>query len=156
MTTEPPSLFLPNQDATAALARRVAPILRAGDTILLEGEIGAGKTAFARALIRARTNRDEDVPSPTFTLVQTYDAPGAEIWHCDLYRLTGPDEILELGLDAAFDEGICLVEWPDRLGAALPAGALRLSFSGEDEGRRVCFAGPQAWMDRLRREGILD
>lgn len=155
MTLETASLFLVDEAATAALAGRVAPLLRAGDTILLEGDIGAGKTAFARALIRARLGREEDVPSPTFTLVQTYDDPEAEIWHCDLYRLTNPDEILELGLDAAFEDGICLIEWPDRLGTAAPTGALRLSLLQEGDGRIAQFEGPDTWIARLRRGGAL-
>ncbi len=155
MTLETASLFLVDEAATAALAGRVAPLLRAGDTILLEGDIGAGKTAFARALIRARLGREEDVPSPTFTLVQTYDDPEAEIWHCDLYRLTNPDEILELGLDAAFEDGICLIEWPDRLGTAAPTSALKLSLLQEGDGRIAQFEGPDTWIARLRRGGAL-
>ena len=87
---------LADEDATAALAQHIAGRLGAGDTLLLEGDIGAGKSAFARALIRARLGRMEDVPSPTFTLVQTYEDDDGDIWHCDLYRLTHPDEALEL------------------------------------------------------------
>ncbi len=155
MTPETASLFLADDAATAALAGRLAPLLRPGDTLLLEGNIGAGKTAFARALIRARLGREEDVPSPTFTLVQTYDDPEAEIWHCDLYRLTSPDEILELGLDAAFEDGICLIEWPDRLGAAAPKAALRLVLSPEGDGRIARFEGPTPWIERLRIGGAL-
>ncbi len=150
MTLETASLFLADAAATAALAGRIAPLLRAGDTILLEGDIGAGKTTFARALILARLGREEDVPSPTFTLVQTYEDPEAEIWHCDLYRLTSPDEILELGLDAAFEEGICLIEWPDRLGATAPCEALKLTISLEGEGRLARFDGSSTWIERLR------
>jgi tRNA threonylcarbamoyladenosine biosynthesis protein TsaE len=155
MTPETASLFLADDAATAALAGRVAPLLRAGDTLLLEGNISAGKTTFARALIRARLGREEDVPSPTFTLVQSYDDPEAEIWHCDLYRLTSPDEILELGLDAAFEDGICLIEWPDRLGPAAPKAALRLVLSPEGEGRIAQFEGSAAWIERLQIGGAL-
>jgi tRNA threonylcarbamoyladenosine biosynthesis protein TsaE len=112
--------------------------LRAGDCLLLEGQIGAGKSHFARAFIQARLGRAEDVPSPTFTLVQSYQAD-VEIWHADLYRLSHPDEVLELGLDEAFDSAICLIEWPDRLGSLLPKGAMRLRFTLEGEGRQVAF-----------------
>ncbi|SEN12396.1 tRNA threonylcarbamoyladenosine biosynthesis protein TsaE [Loktanella fryxellensis] len=123
-------LTLANADATATLAGRIAPLLKAGDTLLLEGDIGAGKTTFARALIRARLgNPAEDVPSPTFTLVQTYDAADATIWHCDLYRLTHEQEVLELGLAEAFRDAICLIEWPDRLGQDTPVDALTCRFA---------------------------
>jgi tRNA threonylcarbamoyladenosine biosynthesis protein TsaE len=125
-------------DATARLGQWFAAHLRAGDCLLLEGQIGAGKSHFARAFIQARLGRAEDVPSPTFTLVQSYQAD-VEIWHADLYRLSHPDEVLELGLDEAFDSAICLIEWPDRLGSLLPKGAMRLRFTLEGEGRRVAF-----------------
>lgn len=150
MNTDPPTfsatIRLRDADATAALACAFAPGLRAGDTILLSGPIGAGKTHFARSLIQARlaaAGRMEDVPSPTFTLVQSYAADGAEIWHADLYRLTTPDEVFELGLDEAFDTAICLVEWPDRLGSARPAGALDLGFAqaaGDDGARDLTMS----------------
>lgn len=141
---------LPDPGATEALAKRLAPGLRRGDTLLLAGPIGAGKTHFARALIRARTGRQEEVPSPTYTLVQTYDDGEAEIWHADLYRLADPGEIAELGLDDAFETAICLVEWPDRL-AAPPPGALTLTFSVAGEGRQLVIEGPAVWSDRLPR-----
>jgi tRNA threonylcarbamoyladenosine biosynthesis protein TsaE len=143
---------LADEDATAALAAQIAARLQAGDTLLLEGEIGAGKSAFARALIRARLGRMEDVPSPTFTIVQTYEDQAADIWHCDLYRLTHPDEALELGLDEAFESAICLIEWPDRLGDAAPLSALTLSFVAQTDGHHVTISGPDPWPERL--EGL--
>ncbi|MTH59197.1 tRNA (adenosine(37)-N6)-threonylcarbamoyltransferase complex ATPase subunit type 1 TsaE [Paracoccus litorisediminis] len=108
-------------DLTACLARVMAAVLKPGDVVALEGAVGAGKTHFARAFIRARQgDLAEDVPSPTFTLVQTYDDPmGTEIWHADLYRLTHPDELAELGLDEAMREAVVLIEWPDH-GGPLP------------------------------------
>lgn len=141
-------LHLPNAAATEALARLIAPALRAGDTLLLAGPIGAGKTHFARALIRARLGREEEVPSPTYTLVQTYDDGGVEIWHADLYRLGDAGEIAELGIDDAFESAICLVEWPDRLAEA-PPGALTLTFAVAGEGRSLALDGPDAWRTRL-------
>lgn len=143
MLSETPSysIFLPDEDATAALGRRMAGLLRPGDTVLLQGPIGAGKSHLARALIRARLGRMEDVPSPTFTLIQTYEAPDGDIWHTDLYRLSHPDEVLELGLEEAFSTAICLVEWPDRLGPHLPASALHLRLETEGEGRRAVIRG---------------
>lgn len=128
------SVHLADEGETDRLAVCLAPLLRAGDTVLLAGPIGAGKTQFCRALIRARLGRPEDVPSPTFTLVQTYDAD-VEIWHADLYRLTHPDEARELGLEEAFDTAICLVEWPDRLGSHAPAGAIRVTLRPDGDGR---------------------
>lgn len=131
------TLHLATADATASLASTLAPALKAGDCILLSGPIGAGKTHFCRALIQARLallDRFEDVPSPTFTLVQVYDAGDVELWHTDLYRLTGADEVFELGLDEAFDSAICLVEWPDRLGSFEPANALSLTLAPDADG----------------------
>ncbi len=146
---------LSSPEDTAALARALAPQLRPGDTLLLDGPIGAGKTHFARALIQARltaAGRFEDVPSPTFTIVQTYDDGVAEIWHADLYRLTDPQETHELGLSEAFDHAICLVEWPDRLGVSAPSSALRLTFApGKEDNQRVLTfeADAPRWDDLL-------
>lgn len=143
MADVPPlCLHLADADATAWLGQWFAARLQAGDCLLLDGQIGAGKSHFARAFIQARLGRAEDVPSPTFTLVQSYQAD-VEIWHADLYRLSHPDEVLELGLDEAFDSAICLIEWPDRLGSLLPKGAMRLRFALEGEGRRVAFLPDQ-------------
>jgi tRNA threonylcarbamoyladenosine biosynthesis protein TsaE len=140
------SLFLPDDAATDALGQRLAACLLPGDTVLLTGPIGAGKSHLSRAIIRARLGRMEDVPSPTFTLVQTYDDPAGDIWHADLYRLSHPDEVLELGLCDAFDTAICLVEWPDRLGTHAPGGAIDLRLAAEAEGRRadIRFSGRPA------------
>jgi tRNA threonylcarbamoyladenosine biosynthesis protein TsaE len=164
MTRPPLVLPLPSAEATAALGAWLAPRLVPGDVILLEGPIGAGKTHLARALIQNRlasAGRMEDVPSPTFTLVQVYEADGIEIWHADLYRLTHPDEVLELGLEAAFDTAICLIEWPDRLGRAAPPDALRITLAAADDGdsRVARLAGSDRWAPLLhalaRREGAL-
>lgn len=152
------TLDLPSPDATAALAGGLATALGAGDVVLLAGEIGAGKTHFARALIRgslaAAGAPREDVPSPTFTLVQSYAAGTLEIWHADLYRLTDPQEIDELGLLSAFETALCLVEWPDRLGLLAPPGALHLSFEvppgGDAESRRLLAEGPARLVEALR------
>ncbi len=130
------TVYLADEGETDRLAACFAPHLRAGDTILLTGSIGAGKTAFCRALIRHRLGPEEDVPSPTFTLVQTYEAD-VEIWHADLYRLTHPDEARELGLEEAFDQAICLVEWPDRLGTDAPPDAITLTLTPSGDGRRA-------------------
>lgn len=140
---------LPDESAMARFAAQMAALVHGGDTLLLTGDIGAGKSAFARGFIRAKLDRAEDVPSPTFTLVQTYDAPDAEIWHCDLYRLTHPDEVMELGLDEAFGTAICLIEWPDRLAGLAPDTALTLSFKAGDHAHEVTASGPAPWPERL-------
>lgn len=135
---------LPSEAATAALATRLAPHLRAGDTLLLEGPVGAGKSALARALIQAAQAAAgvavEEVPSPSFTLVQTYEAGDRTFWHVDLYRLGTVDDLIELGLDAAFEDAVCLIEWPERLGPEAPERGLALRLTpetGAAEGRAV-------------------
>ncbi|SLN43877.1 tRNA threonylcarbamoyladenosine biosynthesis protein TsaE [Roseovarius litorisediminis] len=131
-------LHLNSPEETSALAASIAPRLGPGDVLLLSGDVGAGKTHFARSLILALLTKPEDVPSPTYTLVQTYPGRNCEIWHADLYRLTDTGEVDELGLLDAFSQAICLVEWPDRLGDQAPATALHLHFDvphGDD--RRV-------------------
>ena len=138
---EPLILSRPTSAETEALGRRLAALARPGDAILLEGPIGAGKSSLTRAFIRARLGADEEVPSPTFTLVQVYEDNGTEIWHADLYRLTHPDEVWELGLDQAFETAICLVEWPDRLGRHLPPDALLIRLDAQGEGRLAKVTG---------------
>lgn len=133
---------LTSPDATAGFARALAPLLNVGDVITLAGPIGAGKTHLARAIILTRlaaVGLVEDVPSPTFTLVQTYESGPIEIWHADLYRLDASGDIAELGLDLAFETAICLVEWPDRLGPDTPAERLDVDLSPgpEDDQRRL-------------------
>jgi tRNA threonylcarbamoyladenosine biosynthesis protein TsaE len=143
---------LPDEAATAALAARLAAIACPGDVIALEGDLGAGKTTFARAFIRASGVVDEEVPSPTFTLVQTYEAAQAAIWHFDLYRLTAADEAWELAIEEAFAAGVSLIEWPDRLGHLLPRHRLQISleFGDRAEARRAIIDGDAAWRARLR------
>lgn len=133
-------LDLATADDTARLGCALASLLRAGDALLLEGAIGAGKSHLARAFIRALLGEAEEVPSPTFTLIQTYPAAeedGPEIWHADLYRLTHPDDVLELGLEEAYPAAICLIEWPERLGSYLPPNPLRLRLEPSGDGRRA-------------------
>lgn len=133
MISPPVTIRLSDADATARLARKLGRLLAPGDTVLLSGDVGAGKTHFARALVQSLLPEPEDVPSPTFTLVQTYDTGRFEIWHADLYRLTGTQEIEELGLIDAFDEAVALVEWPDRLGDLAPDSALLLSLGPDPD-----------------------
>lgn len=150
MTETRRSYLTHSPDKTGDLARRIGAALRPGHVILMEGPVGAGKTHFARALIQSLLIDPEDVPSPTFTLVQTYDGRTGEIWHTDLYRLTSPDDVIELGVDDAFDTAIVLVEWPDRLGELTPPNALTLTFAPQtDETRRITARGPAFWDDIL-------
>lgn len=128
-------IFLSSDDETDRLGRTIAPSLRPGDSLLLAGPVGAGKSHLSRAIIRARLARMEEVPSPTFTLVQTYEDPAGDLWHADLYRLSGVDDLLELGLEDAFHSAICLVEWPERLGPAAPEDPIRITLSPAGEGR---------------------
>lgn len=126
--------------ATARLGAALGAILRAGDAVLLHGDLGAGKTALARAAIASLTGGGEDIPSPTFTLVQTYEpAAGPRLVHADLYRLSGVEEIYELDLVEAFEDAACFVEWPDRLGPLTPRRRLDLTLSPEGEGRRLAW-----------------
>lgn len=126
---------LNEEGATIRLGEAIAGALRAGDAILLSGPLGAGKSTLARALIRALTSIDQEVPSPTFTLVQTYEAPAFPIAHFDLYRLQGADEVFELGLDEALDEGAVLIEWPQRLEGRLPHNRLDIEIEIDGEAR---------------------
>lgn len=143
-----------NEAAMAVLAAKIGGLLRTGDVVTLEGNLGAGKTAFARALINSLSDAPEEVPSPTFTLVQTYDLPHLSIWHFDLYRLPEKEiDILELGWDDARRGGVCLVEWPGRLGGLLPRDRLeiKIDFIKDSENSRDVTLTPSgAWADRLK------
>ena len=120
--------------------------------MLLTGDVGAGKTHFARALIQSILDMPEDVPSPTFTLVQVYDTVRGPLWHADLYRINSDQEIDELGLVEAFDDSICLVEWPDRLGVMTPDAALSISMTAKGDGRSATFTwSDPRWCSRLSR-----
>jgi tRNA threonylcarbamoyladenosine biosynthesis protein TsaE len=126
----------PNE--TASIAQEIAAFLKPGDVILLKGELGAGKSTFARALIQLLCGAETEVPSPTFTLVQTYETPTFVLWHFDLYRLEHPQEIYELGIEEAYRSGVCLIEWPERMGTALPKEYLEIELSyGSQENIRI-------------------
>ncbi len=150
------TLHLPDLAATEALAVRIAGQLRPGDAVLLQGPLGAGKSALARALLRALlADPALEVPSPSYTLVQTYDAPCGPVHHFDLWRLDGPAAVAELGWDDARD-GVVLVEWPDRLGALRPDDALGIELShvessqGEMDARQAALTGWPGRLERLR------
>lgn len=144
-------LDLPDQAATEALAVRLANLARRRDVLALEGDLGTGKTVLARAFVHARGSTEE-VPSPTFTLVQVYELAGTPVFHFDLYRLCNPDEAWELDLDDAFADGISLIEWPGRLEGGLPREHLlevALRHAGGDA-RRATLTGHGDWPPRLK------
>lgn len=142
------NVTLENDADTAALGARIASACAPGDVIALRGDLGAGKSTLARALIRALMGEEIDVPSPTFTLVQTYAAPSLDIWHFDLYRLQDPREARELGLDESAD-GLCLIEWPERLAGDLPGQRLDISLSFSGDGRIARLLDFSDWSKRL-------
>ncbi|MCV3269991.1 tRNA (adenosine(37)-N6)-threonylcarbamoyltransferase complex ATPase subunit type 1 TsaE [Roseobacter sinensis] len=147
------TLNIDGSDATARFAAALGAQLHPGDTVLLNGPVGAGKTHLARHLIQSILPHPEDIPSPTFTIVQTYETTRGPLWHADLYRIGTVDEVEELGLADAFETAICLVEWPDRLGALRPDGALEIwldaGASDNDRILRALWQAPQ-WQERLK------
>lgn len=149
MTKQTVSFQLFAPEDTDELGRALAKNAKPGDCILLRGQIGAGKSAFARAFIRARLGQDTEVPSPTFTLVQTYDDNDVEIWHADLYRLSDTQEAVELGLTDAFDKQICLIEWPEILDNMLPETALNINLSVHDTHHLAAVTFDESWATRL-------
>lgn len=144
------SWLLPDVAATEQVGKMLAPLLRAGDVVALEGDLGAGKTSLARGVLAALGLLDE-APSPSFAIVQAYAPPEVRlpVWHVDLYRLDSAAESAELGLDEVLDDGALLIEWPDRLGDLLWPETLRLSLETTPEGaRRLTWIVPEAWETR--------
>lgn len=144
------------EEGTRQLARCAAKVSHRGDVICLWGDLGSGKTAFARAFIRALDDPTAEVPSPTFTLVQIYGpfaAIGGMLHHFDLFRIEDPADVHELGFEEAIVDGVVLVEWPDRLGSLLPSSRLDIHFArcGDPDGRQITFGGDAGWEMRLRR-----
>jgi tRNA threonylcarbamoyladenosine biosynthesis protein TsaE len=148
------TLRLDDEAATTRLGQAIAPLLAPGEAVLLDGPLGMGKSTLARGLIRALAGPDEDVPSPTFTLVQFYETD-PPIAHFDLYRLERPEEAREIGLDEALDVGAALIEWPVRLGGdlarVLGPDRLTISFSEAGSGRDAPVSGVGAWANKIKR-----
>ena len=144
------SRILQTAEETQLLAKNLAGFCKIGDCLLLYGDLGAGKTTFARGFIQAKTGTKEEIVSPTFTLVQTYPIPsGGAVWHCDLYRLKNPNELLELGLDEAFDENITLIEWPEIAAGNLPPDSLNIKLTMEGQGRKITISGNADIIEKL-------
>lgn len=152
MTAAFTTILLPDETATMALGRRLAAACQAGDVVTLRGDLGMGKTTLARALIQELAGADIEVPSPTYTLVQTYQSDRFDIWHFDLYRIEDPDEILELGLEETVD-GLALIEWPEKLGPHLPARRLEVRLSSTPDGRIAELVDHDDWSARIDVEG---
>jgi tRNA threonylcarbamoyl adenosine modification protein YjeE len=152
------TIALQDQAASEAFAQGLAMFVKPGDLILMQGDLGAGKTTMARALIRTLAGDSElEVPSPTFTLVQPYDCGELTVSHMDFYRLEDEAEIDELGLDEALDAGVAIVEWPERAGAALPPGGLRIQLSEQGQGRAAVLSSDQPdWQERIGRMIVVD
>ena len=147
-------LDLADPAATAEVGGRLARCLGPGDVVGLAGDLGAGKTALARAMIGALVGQSVEVPSPTFNLVLPYRTATATIWHFDLYRIESRSELWELGIEEAFADGISLVEWPDRLADLMPVEALMVTLApgaGGEESRRLTLSGGGQWAARLAR-----
>jgi len=144
----PRLIDLADDAATSRLGAAIADRLRAGDAVCLWGPLGAGKSTLARGLVRALTQADEEVPSPTFTLVQFYETADFSLAHFDLYRLTRPDEVEEIGLDEALDQGAVLIEWPERLEGRLPADRLDIEIAIVNSGRTARLTPHGAWEGR--------
>jgi tRNA threonylcarbamoyladenosine biosynthesis protein TsaE len=139
---------LEGPEATAALGVRIASLLRPGDVVALYGDLGAGKTTLARGILEG-LGHEGDVASPTFPIVQPYEELPLPVWHVDLYRIEDSEEIEELALDEALEEGVLLIEWPERLGSRLWPQALRLVLKRDGEGARALTADvPPAWGGR--------
>lgn len=144
---------LQNETETAELGAKIATIVQKSDVICLIGPLGAGKTCFARGFVRSAggAGADAEIPSPTFTLVQTYEAPAFTIWHFDFYRIESPEEVYELGVEEAFDTGVSLVEWPEKAPEVLPPDRLEIFLAPQGEGRSIRLAGGPHWATRIEK-----
>ncbi len=141
---------LHNLDDSKAFAKKLGTLLVPGDVVLFKGDLGAGKSTLIRSLIQSLCGESTDVPSPSFTLVQTYEAPSFEIWHFDFYRLEDPEEIFELGIEEAFQSGVSLIEWPERLGSLVPKNHLLIEITQglNDDERFLTLIPTDLWYAR--------
>ena len=129
-----------SENDTLDLGSKLIKVLTKGDVLAITGELGAGKTTLARGIIQSE-NGEIEVPSPTYTLVQTYDMENFELWHCDMYRLETPEDAYELGLFDAFQDAVCVIEWPEKLGSLLPKKIYKIDLKFNNEGRTAYLEG---------------
>jgi len=146
------TLFLENEFATTRFGESLAQYLSAGDILAITGPLGSGKTSLARAII-GRLSADDEVTSPTYGLVSTYETPGFLIWHYDLFRLSQKNEIWELGFEDAMDDGVVLIEWPEIIADILPSDTLSISMQAQADGRKIRLEGGGEWPEKLTRLG---
>lgn len=140
-------MILPDEGSSRAFGAALAELIRPGDVVTLSGPLGAGKTSIARGLIAA-LGHDGEVPSPSFAIVQPYEMLAPPLWHVDLYRIDDPDELLELGLESIREDGVLLIEWPERAGAGAFPEALRLTIEPDGPARRLTAEVPASWETR--------
>ncbi len=131
--------FSPDEASTVIFGKKLAQMAKQGDIFALFGTLGMGKSVLARAFIQSLTGAEE-VPSPTFTLVQSYDAPDFEIFHYDLYRIKSPEEIFEIGMEEAVYQGVSLIEWPEMMGGYLPRNCFRVEITPQKDGRKITIS----------------
>ena len=147
----PDRVALPDLAATERWARFLGRHLQAGDVVTLQGNLGSGKTTFARAILQSYGVKG-DIPSPTYTLLQTYETDHGLVVHMDLYRLKSALELDEIGWEDALHDGIALIEWPERAEVYLPEDRLNILFSiDQDLGRSSLWTGEGLWRDRLAK-----
>ncbi len=146
-------ITLKDEETTKKLGAQLSVILAPGDAVCLSGNLGAGKSTLARGVIKTAAGA-EDAPSPTFTFVETYEAKGFLLWHFDLYRLERPEDVWELGYEDALEDGVILIEWPERIGALAPSDALEINLEIHGNMRKACIAATEGWRRRLHEAGI--
>ena len=146
-------LSLKDEEATIKLGAQLSVILAAGDAICLSGNLGAGKSTLARGIIKTAAGVEE-APSPTFTFVETYEAKRFLLWHFDLYRLERPEDVWELGYEDALEDGVVVIEWPERIGDLAPSNALKINLEIDGNVRKAFIAANEIWRRRLLEAGI--
>lgn len=146
-------ISLKNEKATIKLGAQLSVLLEPGDVVCLSGSLGAGKSTLARGVIKAAAGAEE-APSPTFTFVETYETPRFLLWHFDLYRLDLPGDVWELGYEDALDDGVMLIEWPERLGGLAPSQALEIGLEIDGMMRKASITASEIWRRRLLEVGI--